>query len=340
MAASHASDCRTDATARALWHVGPFSSELRAEALPPPGAGEALVATLWSGISRGTERLVAAGLADPVHRTRMRAPMQAGEFPFPVKYGYCAVGEVEAGPDHLAGRLVFALAPHQDRFLAPAAALVPVPEGVPARRATLAANMETALNAVWDSGAGPGDRIVVIGAGLVGLLVTYLCARLPGAEVTALDPQTARAPFVAAFGAAFAPPHALDGMDADLVFHTSGSAEGLRAALACCGEEGRVVEMSWYGDRPVEVALGGPFHHRRLAIVSSQVGAVSPSRRPRWSHRRRLEKALALLADPALDALVTREVAFEELPAELPGILAGGAEGIATVVRYSRQDRS
>jgi threonine dehydrogenase-like Zn-dependent dehydrogenase len=211
-----------------------------------------------------------------------------------------------------------------------------VPEGVPARRATLAANMETALNAVWDGGAGPGDRIVVVGAGLVGLLVTYLCARLPGADVTAVDPDLGRAPLAAAFGAAFATNgEALADGDADIVFHTSGTAEGLRTALACCGDEGRVVEMSWYGDRPVEIALGGGFHHKRLAIVSSQVGAVSPGRRPRWSLGRRLRKALDLLADGKLDALITGEVAFDDLPAEMPRILGAGSDGIATVVRYS-----
>ncbi|MEP9355201.1 zinc-binding alcohol dehydrogenase [Xanthobacter sp. KR7-65] len=337
MAGETASNCLNPHTARALWYCAPARSELRAETLPDPSPGSARVATLWSGISRGTERLVAAGLTDPVHRDRMRAPMQAGEFPFPVKYGYCAVGRVEDGPEArshgLAGRLVFALAPHQDRFVAPADALVPVPAAVPARRATLAANMETALNALWDAGAGPGDRIAVVGAGLVGLCITYLCAGLPGADVTAIDPDAGRAPLARLFGAAFAAT-APDGMEADIVFHTSGTSAGLKAALACCGDEGRVVEMSWYGDRPVEVTLGGGFHHRRLALLSSQVGAVSPGRRPRWSHRRRLAKALDLLADPRLDALITREVAFDDLPAELPRILGPDPEGIATVVRY------
>lgn len=333
MTGQHASNCLTADTARALWYCAPAVCELRMENLPPTAEGAARVRTLWSGISRGTERLVAAGLADPVHRERMRAPMQQGDFPFPVKYGYCAVGLVEQGPPDLAGRLVFALAPHQERFVATADTLVPIPQGVPARRATLAANMETALNALWDAGAGPGDRIVVVGAGLVGLLVTYLAARLPGAEVAAVDPDGSRTPLATAFGAAFtdAPPA---GIDADMVFHTSGTSAGLRTALACCGEEGRVVELSWYGDRPVEVALGGGFHHRRLSILSSQVGAVSPGRRSRWSHRRRLTKALDLLADPALDALITREIAFDDLPSELPRILGPAPEGIATVVRY------
>ncbi|MFG1299246.1 zinc-binding alcohol dehydrogenase [Xanthobacter sp. V3C-3] len=334
MSAQDASECHNAGSGRALWYAAPGTCELRPAPLPPPGPEEAVVATLWSAVSRGTERLVLAGLTDPVHADRMRAPMQDGNFPFPVKYGYCAVGRVEAGPAALAGRTVFALAPHQSRFLAPADALVPVPERVPARRATLAANMETALNALWDGGAGPGDRIAVIGAGLVGLLVTRLAAGLPGAEVTAIDTDPARAPLAEAFGAAFSTaPDAV--RDADVVFHTSGTSAGLAAALACCGEEGRVVEMSWYGDRPVQLSLGGAFHHRRLSIVSSQVGMVSPARRPRWSHARRLATALALLDDARLDALISEEVAFDDLPRALPRILADGAPGIATVVRYT-----
>ncbi|MFG1246159.1 zinc-dependent alcohol dehydrogenase [Xanthobacter flavus] len=335
MAVHPASTCHASVFARALWYVAPGVSELRPGVLPAVDEATAQVRTLYSAVSRGTERLVSAGLTDPVHRTRMRAPLQEGEFPFPVKYGYCAVGEVEVGPPELLGRRVFSLAPHQERFVALREMLAPVPDAVPARRATLAANMETALNAVWDGGAGPGDRIVVVGAGLVGLLVAYLCGRLPGAEVTVVDTDPTRSAVAATFGARFLPaePGPAD-LDADLVFHTSGSSAGLNICLACCGDEGRVIEMSWYGDRPVDVALGGGFHHKRLAIVSSQVGAVSPARRPRWSRRRRLLKALDLLADDRLDALITEEVAFNDLPTRLPRILAAGAEGIATVVRY------
>ena len=177
----------------------------------------------------------------------------------------------------------------------PAAALVPVPDGVPARRATLAANMETALNALWDGGAGPGDRIVVVGAGVVGLLVTSLAARLPGAEVTAVDVDESRRPLVESLGARFARPEQAP-RDADIVFHASATAAGLETAIKCAGFEGTIVEMSWYGDKPVEVDLGGAFHSRRLKLVSSQVGQVAASRRPRWDYRRRVEAAMRLLA--------------------------------------------
>ena len=320
--------------ARAVWYVGKGAVELRAAPLPRPQPGEAVVRSLFSGISRGTERLVFNGEVGRSEWERMRCPNQEGAFPFPVKYGYCATGVVEVGPGELLGRTVFCLHPHQDHFNAPLATLVPVPDGVPARRATLAANMETALNALWDSAAGPGDRIVVVGAGVVGLLVAALAARLPGAEVTVVDVDESRRPIAQSLGARFAPPKQAPG-DADIVFHASATAAGLNAAISCAGFEGTIVEMSWYGDKPVQVDLGGAFHSRRLKLVSSQVGHVSPGRRPRWTHRRRVEAAVGLLAAmPALDALVAEEIAFEDAPRELPGILGPGGRGLVPVIRY------
>ncbi len=317
----------------ALWYVARRHAELRPVAPVVPGAGEVMVRTLFSGISRGTERLVFNGLCRPRHNRRMCAPMQEGTFPFPVKYGYCAVGVVEAGAADLVGRTVFALHPHQQLFTAPAVAVAVVPEAVPARRAVLAANMETALNGVWDAGAGPGDRIVVVGAGVVGLLVTFLCAGLPGAEVTVVDTDPARAEVARRLGASFALPGRARG-EADVVIHASGTPAGLASALELCGDEATLVEMSWYGDEAVSVHLGGEFHARRLRLVSSQVGQVAASRRPRWEPARRLAKALALLADPRLDDLITGEVAFADLPAALPAILDEGAQGLMTAVRY------
>jgi threonine dehydrogenase-like Zn-dependent dehydrogenase len=321
--------------ARAIWYAKKGVAELRAAPLPRPQPGEALVRTLFSGISRGTERLVFNGAVGQSEWERMRGPNQEGAFSFPVKYGYCATGVVEEGPAELIGRTVFCLHPHQDYFNAPVAALVPLPEGVPARRATLTANMETALNALWDGGAGPGDRILVVGAGVVGLLVTSLAARLPGAEVTAVDVDEGRRPVVEALGGRFARPEQAP-QDADIVFHASATATGLNTAIKCAGLEGTIVEMSWYGDKPVAAELGGAFHSRRLRLVSSQVGQVATSRRPRWDYRRRVEAALRLLAVPALDQLVAEEIAFEDAPRELPRILGAGAKGLAPVIRYSQ----
>jgi threonine dehydrogenase-like Zn-dependent dehydrogenase len=319
--------------ARSLWYTKKGVAELRAAPLPPPGPGQARVRTLFSGISRGTERLVFSGAVGESEWQRMRGPMQEGAFPFPVKYGYCAVGVVEEGPAEVRGQTVFCLHPHQDYFNAPADALAAVPEAVPARRATLAANMETALNALWDAGAGPGDRIVVVGAGVVGLLLAGLAARLPGAAVTAVDVDKSRRPILEALGANLTAPDHAPG-EADIVFHASATAAGLNTAIACAGPEGTVVEMSWYGDKPVTVDLGGAFHSRRLKLISSQVSLVSTGRRLRWDYRRRRTMALSLLAEPALDALVAEEIAFADAPRELPRIFAPGAHGLAPVIRY------
>jgi len=319
--------------ARAIWYASKGVAELRPSALPRLRPGEALVRTLFSGISRGTERLVFNGAVGRSEWERMRGPNQEGAFPFPVKYGYCATGVVEEGPQELVGSTAFCLHPHQDFFVARAMDLLLVPEAVPARRATLAANMETALNALWDAGAGPCDRIVIVGAGVVGLLVTSLAARLPGAEVTTVDVDESRRPIVEALGARFARPEQAPG-DADIVFHASASAAGLNTAINCAGLEGTIVEMSWHGDTPVAAELGGAFHSRRLRLVASQVGHVAASRRPRWNHRRRAEAAMHLLALPALDALVAEEIAFEDAARELPRILGPAAPGLAPVIRY------
>jgi len=320
--------------ARSIWYVREGVAEIRTTSLSIPPEGFALVRSVFTGISRGTERLVLAGKVPEAERVRMRAPLQEGAFPFPVKYGYCAVGVVEAGPAEMIGRTVFCLHPHQDWFLAPLDMLVPVPEDVPSRRATLAANMETALNAVWDSGAGPADRIVIVGAGIVGLMVTALAVRIPGADVTVIDIAEDRRRLVESFGARFATAPFSASAGADVVFHTSVSAAGLNAAIASAGLEGTVVEMSWYGDREVPALLGGAFHSQRLKLVSSQVGQVSATHRPRWTYRRRMEAALRLLADERLDALVADEISFADAPTALPRILGPEASGLAPVIRY------
>jgi threonine dehydrogenase-like Zn-dependent dehydrogenase len=320
--------------AHALFYVGRRRAVLNPVKVSAPGEGEALVRTLWSGISRGTERLVFEGGVPLDDEERMRAPMQEGDFPFPVKYGYCAVGVVEDGPATLLGREVFCLHPHQDRFTAPVEMITPLPEGLPARRAILAANMETALNGVWDSHIGPGARVVVVGGGAVGLLIGAIVAQIPGVEATLVDIDASRRDLVESFGCAFTKP--LDAPeDADVVFHASASDTGLACALACAGLEATVVEMSWYGSDTVAAPLGLNFHSRRLRLISSQVGEIAPAFRPRWSHRRRLEKALSLLCDDRFDALITEESPFLELPETLPRLLAPGAPGLCTAIRYA-----
>ncbi len=310
--------------------------EVALVAIPSPAITkpcQVLVRALWSGISRGTERLVFEGRVPESEYDRMRAPFQRGDFPYPVIYGYSMVGIVEDGPHDLAGKTVFALYPHQSHFIVSEQAVTILPDGLCPRRATLAANMETALNAVWDGGVGPGDKVAIVGGGVVGGLLAGLCGAIPGVEVTLIDINLDRQSLCDDMKVIFATPdHAPSGCD--VVFHTSASSNGLDTAIRCTGFEGTLVEMSWYGEQHTAIQLGGAFHSQRLRIVSSQVGHVSPSRRARWPHGRRIAKALDLLFDPRFEAILTDEVNFSDLAASLPKILAPDAQGLATVVRY------
>jgi len=319
--------------AAALWYVGPGRGEIREEPAIEPGPHDVRVRALYGALSRGTERLVFAGKVPEGEFERMRAPFMGGAFPFPVKYGYAVVGRVETGPSELRDRIVFALHPHQSVFTIPVGAVIPVPAGVPPRRAALAANMETALNAVWDAAPGPADRIAIVGAGVVGSLIAFLCGKLPGAQVILVDIAGSRAELAKRLGVGFALPAAAPA-DCDLVFHASGTAAGLATALGLAGEEASVIELSWYGTGEVPIPLGEAFHSRRLRLVSSQVGRVAPSHRARWTPQRRLAAALDLLADPALDALLAPAIAFADLPAQLPTIFAPDSGVLCQLIDY------
>ncbi|RPH46765.1 MAG: zinc-binding alcohol dehydrogenase [Burkholderiales bacterium] len=319
--------------ARAFWTVAAGRGELRDEPLAEPGPGEVRVRALRSGISRGTESLVFLGRVPDGQRAAMRCPFQAGDFPGPVKYGYASVGVVEAGAADLLGRRVFCLHPHQDRYVVPTAAVVPLPEAVSDARGVLAANMETAVNGLWDAAPRAGDRISVVGAGVVGSLVAALAARMPGARVELIDPDPRRAPLAARLGCAFASP-ADATPDADLVVHASGHPAGLATALGLAGFEATVLELSWYGDRAVSLPLGEAFHSKRLQLRSSQVGAVATAQRARWTHLRRMTLALELLEDPVFDALLTGESPFASLPATLARLAASPDGALCHVVSY------
>jgi threonine dehydrogenase-like Zn-dependent dehydrogenase len=318
----------------AIWYAGKGRVETRPGGLLLLGPDTVRVAARFSGVSRGTERLVFHGRVPASEHQRMRCPHQEGAFPFPVKYGYALVGVIEDGPAARIGEHVFLLHPHQRVAHVPLADVHTLPQGLPPRRAALAANMETALNVAWDAGAAPGDHILIIGGGVLGLLIAGLLARMPGTVVTVTDINPARAAVAEQLGAGFAAPEGAP-QDQDIVIHTSGTAEGWRLALASAGTEARVVEASWYGDKEVTVALGEAFHSRRLSLISSQVGAVPPARRPRWSTARRMAKALEILRDDRFDALITGEIAFAEAPTALPKVFAEGSPGLMTVLRYT-----
>jgi threonine dehydrogenase-like Zn-dependent dehydrogenase len=322
------------AEALAFWIVAPGKGELRRESLPEPGPGEILVEALASGISRGTETLVFQGRVPESQRQIMRAPHQVGEFTFPLKYGYSSVGVVAAGPDDWLGRRVFCLHPHQDRYVVPRDSVVTVPATIPEERVVLAANMETVVNALWDAAPRIGDRVTVVGAGVIGALAAAVASRMPGAAVQLVDINPDKAAIASALGVSFAMPNVATPR-ADLVIHASATAEGLATALDLAGFEATIVELSWYGDRRVAVALGEGFHSRRLRLVSSQVGAVATPQRARWDRRRRLSLAVDLLADARFDVLLAPPVPFARLPEVMSELAAGPSEVMCQVIRYT-----
>jgi threonine dehydrogenase-like Zn-dependent dehydrogenase len=320
-------------TARGFWLSEPGVGEIRPVRLPAPGPDEVVVRTLCSGISRGTETLVFRGGVPESQYQLMRAPFQDGDFPAPVKYGYLNVGVVEHGPDALRGRTVFCLYPHQTEYVVPAEAVALVPDGVPPARALLAGTVETAINALWDAAPLVGDRIAVVGAGMVGCCVARLLAGIPGTRVTLVDVDQSRAEVASALGVEFATPAEAPG-GRDLVVHASATGAGLQCSLELLAAEGSVLELSWYGDAEVSLSLGGAFHSQRLGIRASQVGRVAPARRGSRSTADRLALALDLLRDPAFDTLLTGSSPFEELPTVLARLADGSLPALCHVIDY------
>jgi NADPH:quinone reductase-like Zn-dependent oxidoreductase len=319
--------------ATAYWTLAPGRGELRDEPLREPGPGEALVRARHSGVSRGTELLVHSGRVPPEVAHRMRAPFQEGQLPGPVKYGYLSVGVVEQGPANLRGRDVFCLFPHQDRYVVPVDALTPLPAGVPPRRATLAGAVETAVNALWDAAPRIGDRVAVVGAGMIGCAAAALLRSFPLQRLQLVDVDMARRPVAAALDVDLVDP-ATAAEGCDVVVHASASPAGLRRSLELLDDEGEVIELSWYGAHDVSVPLGSVFHPRRLTIRASQVGQVAAARRARRTRADRLALALDLLRDDAFDALLSGSSPFAELPETMRRLASGDLPALCHVVDY------
>ncbi len=317
--------------AQAFWVTAPGQGQIRAARVSEPGPEEVLVRTLHTAVSRGTETLVFGGRVPPSQHDSMRAPYQEGDFPAPVKYGYLNVGVVQAGVPELIGQTVFCLYPHQSHYVVPASAVTVVPAGVPAHRAVLAGTVETAVNALWDAAPLIGDRVAVVGGGMVGCSVAILLAKLPGIRLQLVDPDASRAAIAERLGIGFSRPVDADG-DCDVVIHASATSAGLTRSLELAAPEATVVELSWYGDRPVLVPLGEFFHSRRLTIKSSQVGGIAPARRR--SYAQRLALALELLHDPVFDVLITGRSGFAELPNVLPRLADGSLPALCHVIDY------
>jgi threonine dehydrogenase-like Zn-dependent dehydrogenase len=318
--------------ASAFWVTGPGRGEIRSATLPEPGPDDVLVRTRFTGVSRGTETLVFRGEVPPSQYRSMRAPFQEGNWPGPVRYGYLNVGVVEHGPPELIGRGVFCLYPHQTSYVVPSSAVTAVPDGIPARRAVLAGTMETAVGAVWDAQPRLGERVSVIGAGMVGLCTAAALVR-SGVDVEVVDLNAARGPLAGALGASFAHPDQA-AAERDLVVHASATEAGLRRGLELLATDGRLVELSWYGNREVSLPLGEAFHSRRLTIKASQVGHLPPTRPAGRVHADRMALAFDLLRDPALDALITGESPFADLPRLMVDLAARQSDALCHIVTY------
>lgn len=316
--------------ARAFWVREPGIGEIRQCFVEYNDADEVLVETTYSAVSRGTETLVFTGRVPPSQYDVMRAPFQEGEFGGPVKYGYLNVGVVREGPVHLVGRTVFCLYPHQTHYVVPADVVTVVPDDVPPARAVLGGAVETAVNALWDARPLIGDRVAVVGAGMVGCAVAGILATFPGLRLQLVDIDPARRQVADALGVEFVTPDgAADGCD--LVVHASTTEAGLRKALELLRADGRVIELSWYGDQDVSLPLGERFHSARLTVRSSQVGTVA---RPDRTHAERMQLALTLLRDARFDALITGESRFEELPDVLPALADGSLPALCHRIAY------
>lgn len=317
----------------AFWLVEPGRGELRKEPLRPLESGQVEVRTIYSGVSRGTEALVFRGEVPKGERQRMRAPFQIGDFPAPVKYGYITVGYTEGDPSRGGGQRVFCLHPHQSRFRVPASDVHRIPDQVPSGRAVLAAQMETAVTALWDARPNLGDCISVVGGGTVGCLCAWLAHQIPGCEVELIDVNPRRAETARALGVAFADPNGAQ-RRRDLVIHASGTASGLRTALSLAGFEATIIELSWFGSTQVSLGLGEAFHAGRLTLRSSQVGSIPLTQRARWDVRRRMGLALTLLSDPVLDVLITGEDVFTDLPRVMATLATAPGDTLMHRIRY------
>jgi len=317
---------------RALWYTAKNEAQIVNEELGDLPQDFSLVKTLFSGISRGTESIISSGRVHMNDHDRMRAPFMEGHFPFPVKYGYASVGQVLEGDASLIGKTVFSLSPHQSYAQLPNHALFAFSD-IPPRRALLAANLETALNAVWNGQPGPSDHIGIVGGGVVGLLTGYLCAKLPGAQVHLVDIDPQRKQISETLGMKFSSPQEAP-ENCDVVFHCSASSEGLQTAIEMAGDEASIVEMSWFGSGPMPIELGGSFHSRQLKLICAQVGRVAQSHRARWSYARRLQAALELLVDPLLDGLIEEPIALDDVPERLPFIFSSGSGLLCQPISY------
>lgn len=321
------------AEAKALWFRTRGHAEILEERLPRLRPGWCRLHTLFSAISPGTERLVYSGeVPEDLHR-EMRCPYMGGKFPFPVKYGYSLVGKITEGPEDSIGSVVHVLHPHQDQCIVRTEHTFPIPPQVPPSRATLASNLETAVNAIWDSEVTIGEHALIIGFGAVGSLVARLLSFMSGIKLEIVDANPSKIALAEKMGFKACDPGSVSG-NFDLAFHASRSSDGLQLAVDRVGFEGRIIELSWYGTNKISLSLGGTFHSQRKAILSSQVATPSRRQRSRWDHARRRSLVFELLERSEFDSHITHSVPFGGLPDIYNKLKAHPTEGLSYLVKY------
>jgi len=316
---------------QALWHINPVSSDiLRSE--PEIQKNQCLLQSKYSLISVGTERTVSMGKVPVDLHDSMAVPYMKGAFSFPVKYGYSLVGKVLKGPSEWMGRNVHLMHPHQDYCYSNLSDLFILPPTIPLKRATLISNMETAVNAIWDSQVSIGDRVVVVGFGLIGSLVALIVRQIPGVEVQVVEIDKSRQQVARSLG--FGVSDSCKKNHFDMAFHASGSATGLQNAIDAVGLEGPIIELSWYGNRKVDISLGTTFHSLRKQLISSQVSFIPSTKQSGWDFKRRKKTVLNLLHNPVFDHLLDTEVPFKESPSVFEKIRNNDWEPLTCVVKY------
>lgn len=319
----------SETRASQLWFTAPFSVEVREVTLPAPAADEVVVRTRYSAVSAGTELLLYRGQMPgsmSLDATLSSLQQSSG---YPLQYGYACVGEVQqtgrdVDPDWQ-GRQVFSFQPHASHFLATTDQLIAVPDDLSAQAAVFLPNMETAVNLVQDGQPLIGERVVVLGQGIVGLLLSGLLARFPLADLAAVEGQPDRQDLARTFGVkdVYSPDEATravasssDGYpamaDADLIYEVSGQPEALNLAIALSGFASRIVIGSWYGSKRVPIDLGGKAHRNRLQLITSQVSTLAPGLSGRWDKQRRYHLAWDMIRATDTAQLITHNLPLEE----------------------------
>ena len=315
----------------ALWHNSDFTSELKEEKNSKIDIDQIEVKSLFSLISTGTERLVASGEVPVSSFEFMAVPYMKGNFSFPIKYGYSLVGKVTS-VGKLYGKIVHLLHPHQGKCLVKEVDVMIVPDEIPAKRATLASNVETALNAIWDAEISIGDKVLIAGFGMIGSLLARVLSFMPEVEIVIMEKDANRVKMVQKMGFTF-----IDDPEPsyfDVAFNTTSNEKALQIAIQSVGLEGKIIEMSWYGTKNVNINLGADFHYHRKQIISSQVSKIPSDKQSRWDYKRRKEVVFKLLKSPLFDEHITDVLTFAETPAFFDKLRAGGVSGLGYCIEY------